>query len=138
MQLLTQNEDLKKSGIYGWTLPAHWNTLSNGTKFNTCPNAGICAAFCYAKNGRWNFSNVKKAHIEKLELVLNEPDKFKQLMNEELSKKNTLINLSAYTMEEIFLIVSTLLIGLILQMQILNAHSILTQKKLVNSNILRN
>lgn len=87
MQLLTQNEDLKKSGIYGWTLPAHWNTLSNGTKFNTCPNAGICAAFCYAKNGRWNFSNVKKAHIEKLELVLNEPDKFKQLMNEELSKK---------------------------------------------------
>ena len=65
MQLLTQNEDLKKSGIYGWTLPAHWNTLSNGTKFNTCPNAGICAAFCYAKNGRWNFSNVKKGGLLK-------------------------------------------------------------------------
>lgn len=86
MNLLTQNSDLKKSGIYGWTLPAHWSTLTDGTKFNTCPNAGVCAAFCYAKNGTYNFSNVKKAHIEKLELVLNTPGKFKELMNEELSK----------------------------------------------------
>ena len=44
-KLLTQNSDLKKTGIYGWTLPAHWVKLSNGKKFNTCPNAGICAAF---------------------------------------------------------------------------------------------
>ncbi len=87
MNLLTQNSDLKKSGIYGWTLPAHWQTLTNGEKFNTCPNAGICAAFCYAKNGTYNFSNVRKAHIEKLELVLNEPIKWKSLMNEELKKK---------------------------------------------------
>jgi hypothetical protein len=87
VNLLTQNSDLKKSGIYGWTLPAHWQTLTNGEKFNTCPNAGICAAFCYAKNGTYNFSNVRKAHIEKLELVLNEPIKWKSLMNEELKKK---------------------------------------------------
>ncbi len=87
MNLLTQNSDLKKSGIYGWTLPAHWQTLTNGEKFNTCPSAGICAAFCYAKNGTYNFSNVRKAHIEKLELVLNEPIKWKSLMNEELKKK---------------------------------------------------
>ena len=87
MNLLTQNSDLKKSGIYGWTLPAHWSILTDGTKFNTCPNAGVCAAFCYAKNGTYNFSNVKKAHIEKLELVLNEPNKWKSLMNDELKKK---------------------------------------------------
>jgi hypothetical protein len=87
VNLLTQNSDLKKSGIYGWTLPAHWQTLTNGEKFNTCPSAGICAAFCYAKNGTYNFSNVRKAHIEKLELVLNEPIKWKSLMNEELKKK---------------------------------------------------
>ncbi len=86
MNLLTQNSDLKKSGIYGWTLPAHWVKLTNGEKFNTCPSAGICAAFCYAKNGTFNFSNVKKAHIEKLELALNEPKKWIALMNEELSK----------------------------------------------------
>lgn len=85
MQLLTQNSDLKQGGIYGWTLPAHWVTRLNGTKFNTCPNAGICSAFCYAKSGRWNFSNVRKAHLEKLELALS--DNFVAVMNEELSKK---------------------------------------------------
>jgi hypothetical protein len=85
MQLLTQNSDLKKGGIFGWTLPAHWITREDGSKFNTCPNAGICAAFCYAKSGRWNFSNVRKAHLEKLELALS--DNFVPVMNEELSKK---------------------------------------------------
>jgi hypothetical protein len=86
MNLLTQNSDLRKSGIYGWTLPAHWVTLTNGQKFNTCPNAGACAAFCYAKNGTYKFKNVLKSHVEKLELVLNELPKFKKLMNAELSK----------------------------------------------------
>jgi len=87
MKLLTQNSDLKKSGIFGWTIPAHWVNLTDGTKFNTCPNAGVCAAFCYAKNGTYNFSNVKKSHIEKLELVLNNRIEWKRLMNEELSNK---------------------------------------------------
>jgi hypothetical protein len=86
MNLLTQNSDLKKSGIYGWTLPAHWVTLSDGSKFNTCPNAGACAAFCYAKNGTYKFKNVLKAHTDKLELVLNDIEGFKTLMNAELSK----------------------------------------------------
>lgn len=86
MNLLTQNSDLKKSGIYGWTLPAHWVTLSDGSKFNTCPNAGACAAFCYAKNGTYKFKNVLKAHTDKLELVLNDLERFKTLMNAELSK----------------------------------------------------
>ena len=87
INLLTQNSDLKKGGIYGWTLPAHWTTLTDGTKFNTCPNAGVCAAFCYAKSGTYNFSNVKKAHIEKLELVLHNRQEWKRLMHEELCKK---------------------------------------------------
>jgi hypothetical protein len=86
MNLLTQNSDLKKSGIYGWTLPAHWVTLSDGSKFNTCPNAGACAAFCYAKNGTYKFKNVLKAHTDKLELVLKDLEGFKTLMNAELSK----------------------------------------------------
>jgi len=87
IKLFTQNSDLKKSGVYGWTLPAHYVKLSNGLNFNTCPNAGICAAFCYAKSGTYNFSNVKKAHIEKLELVLNRPDEWKRLVIDELAKK---------------------------------------------------
>lgn len=87
MQLLTQNSDLKKTGIYGWTLPAHVVTLTNGEKFNTCPNAGVCGAFCYAKQGAYQFNNVKRAHIAKLELVLSDPDKWVQMMLTELKKK---------------------------------------------------
>ena len=75
MVLLTQNSDLRKGGIFGWTLPAHWVTLSTGKKFNTCPNAGICGAFCYAKSGTYQFSNVK-----------NNRPKWLYLMNEEISK----------------------------------------------------
>jgi hypothetical protein len=87
MKLLTQNSDLKKTGIFGWTIPAHMVTLTDGTRFNTCPNAGVCGAFCYAKSGTYNFSNVKKAHIEKLELILNNAEKFVSMMNNELSNK---------------------------------------------------
>lgn len=87
MNLLTQNSELKALGVYAWTLPAHWVKLTSGEKFNTCPNAGICGAFCYAKAGRWNFSNVKKSHIEKLEFVLYRPDVWEAEMIAELSKK---------------------------------------------------
>lgn len=86
MNLLSQNSDLKKGGIYGWTLPAHIVTLTNGEKFNTCPNAGVCAGFCYAKNGTYKFSNVLKSHIEKLEMVLNDMEGWIEKMNTELSK----------------------------------------------------
>lgn len=87
MNLFTQNSDLRKTGIYGWTLPAHWVTLSNGERFNTCPNAGVCGAFCYAKSGTYNFKNVKKAHLEKLELAMGDLEVFKTIINEELAKK---------------------------------------------------
>jgi hypothetical protein len=87
MNLFTQNSDLKKTGIYGWTLPAHWVKLTDGTKFNTCPNAGVCASFCYAKNGTFMFSNVRKAHIEKLEFVLNKRDEWINAINTELKLK---------------------------------------------------
>ena len=84
--LLTQNSDLRKGGIYGWSLPAHWVTLPNGDRFNTCPNAGVCGAFCYAKNGTYQFPEVKKAHIDKLMMVLFHRDKWKRIMIYELQK----------------------------------------------------
>lgn len=86
MKLFTQNSDLKKSGIYGWTLPAHMVTLPNGVRFNTCPNAGVCGAFCYAKTGTYMFRNVKAAHMAKLDLVLNKRAHWLNLMRDELSK----------------------------------------------------
>lgn len=87
MAIFTQNSDLRKTGIYGWTLPAHWVTLGNGDRFNTCPNAGACAGFCYAKTGTFKFSNVLKAHIEKLEKVLYDRETWLTEIYTELAKK---------------------------------------------------
>jgi hypothetical protein len=86
-ELFTQNSDLRKGGIFGWTLPAHWVTLPDGTKFNTCPNAGACAGFCYAKNGTYQFPEVKKNHALKLDLVLNHREAWFHLIMSELVKK---------------------------------------------------
>jgi hypothetical protein len=85
--LFTQNSDLKRTGIWAWTLPAHIVHLTDGSRFNTCPNAGICAALCYAKSGRWNFSNVKAAHVAKLEMVLSDPAAWQEAIIAELHKK---------------------------------------------------
>lgn len=85
MALLTQNSDLRKTGIWGWTIPAHNITLTNGERFNTCPNAGVCGAFCYAKNGTYLFPKVRAAHTAKLEMVLNDPIGWQTAMIEELS-----------------------------------------------------
>lgn len=86
INLFTQNSDLKKTGIYGWTLPAHNVIMNDGRKFNTCPNAGVCGAFCYAKNGTYLFKNVRKAHLDKLDLVLNHSEKWIEMVNTELKK----------------------------------------------------
>jgi len=87
MNLLTQNADLKKTGVWGWTLPAHNVEYEDGSVFNVCPSAGICADFCYAKSGTYRFSNVMKAHKEKLDLVRNNMDGWRDMMIGELKKK---------------------------------------------------
>lgn len=87
MKLLTQNQYMKQSGIFNWTLPAHNVQLNDGTRFNVCPNAGVCGAFCYAKTGMFMFPNVKQSHMEKLDLVLNHRSKWKQMMIDELRLK---------------------------------------------------
>lgn len=84
MKLFTQNAYLKKNGIFNWTIPAHNVTLTNGSKFNVCPNANVCGAFCYAKTGMFMFPNVKKSHLEKLELVLFNREQWKQMVLDEL------------------------------------------------------
>jgi hypothetical protein len=38
--LLIQNSELRKAGVYNWTLPAYFITLPSGERFNCCPNAG--------------------------------------------------------------------------------------------------
>jgi len=85
--LLTNgNRELAVDGIWTWTLPALATQLPDGTNFLVCPNAGACAQLCYARSGTYNFSNVKKAHRQNLELILEGIDNWKRLIIEELVK----------------------------------------------------
>lgn len=86
INLLTQNSELKPDGIYNWSIPAFAVTLSTGQNFNACPNAGACASFCYARNGTYNFKNVKSRHLWNLELTLFLPKEFKERMIAECQK----------------------------------------------------
>lgn len=70
-RLLTQNSELRRVGVWNWTLPAHTLKLTDGSWFNTCPNAGACGRVCYAKMGTYLFSNVRRRHLQNLEYVLH-------------------------------------------------------------------
>ena len=85
-KLLTQNSELKPHGIFNWTLPAFGVRLTDGRTMNVCPNAGACASFCYARNGTYNFSNVKGRHIANLEYVVDEPEAWFNQMLAEVSQ----------------------------------------------------
>lgn len=85
-KLLTQNSELKPDGIFNWTLPAFGVRLTNGTTMNVCPNAGACASFCYARSGTYNFSNVKRRHIQNLEYILEDPTGWFDQMLAEVQK----------------------------------------------------
>ena len=84
-QIFSQNGYLRKSGIHAWNIPAHFVEV-DGQKFYTCPSAGVCGAFCYAKFGAYNFSNVKSVHMDRLLWVLRDPDGWQSAVNAELRK----------------------------------------------------
>ena len=86
-KLLTQNSELRPDGIFNWSLPAFGVKLTNGSNFNVCPNAGACATVCYARNGTYNFRNVKARHIANLEYVLEDPQNWYGQMLAEVSHK---------------------------------------------------
>lgn len=67
--LLTQNRELKKDGVWNWTLPAWVVELPDGSHFNVCPHAGACAKVCYARNGTYLFPKVRGKHLQNLELA---------------------------------------------------------------------
>lgn len=85
--LLTKgNRELAKDGIFTWSIPA----LAAQTDFGfiaTCPNAGPCAALCYARNGTYRFRNVQAAHRRNLESFLKDPAKWVARMITELAHR---------------------------------------------------
>ncbi len=70
-QLLRKgNSELAAIGVYTWSIPALSAKSEVAGFIKTCPNAGVCAALCYARNGRYRFSNVAKAHTRNLDTYL--------------------------------------------------------------------
>jgi hypothetical protein len=84
--LLTQNRELRRDGVWNWTLPAWVVTLSDGTAVNVCPNAGACVHLCYARNGTYLFPSVRAAHIRNLEWTMRDLDGWREAMTAELRR----------------------------------------------------
>lgn len=86
MALLSQNKELRPHLIWNWSIPALTAKLSDGRRISTCPSAGICARFCYARNGTYLFRNVLAAHTKHLEMIINDPEQWVLEMNQELKQ----------------------------------------------------
>lgn len=85
VRLLTQNREMKRDGVWNWTLPAWAGRLPDGRTYNTCPAAGVCAQACYARQGTYLFPLVKANHQAKLAYVLDDPAGWEQQMLAELA-----------------------------------------------------
>lgn len=85
--LKQNNTNLKRDGIWVWSIPALNVRLSDGTNFVTCPNAGVCAKLCYARSGTFQFSNVKAAHRRNLEATINDLHGWRDEVIDELKHK---------------------------------------------------
>lgn len=81
-KLLSQNSKMKKSGhrVFNFGIPA----FRSKDGFSTCPNAGVCAKYCYAKKGTYRFSNVTNAYEFRLAATLRSD--FVSSMTEEIKK----------------------------------------------------
>lgn len=93
--ILKQNEKITKSGggatvYFNIGLPAIKGLAVNEKtgKFviiDTCPGAGACKTFCYAKRGgyvQWKASSMSQTRV--LNFLLNDPDGFKTKLEDEL------------------------------------------------------
>ena len=85
--LLRQNTELRKIGVWNWTIPAGPVTLPDGRRVNACPNADGCLALCYARVNAYNFKNVKAAHARNLMRVLDDLDQWTIDMIDELAHR---------------------------------------------------
>lgn len=85
--MLRQNSELRPHRIWNWTIPAWYATRPDGTRFKTCPHAGICAQYCYARQGTYLFPSVTAAHHANLERVLADLDRWADDMVTELGHR---------------------------------------------------
>jgi hypothetical protein len=95
IQIYSQNTKMEKSGsensaTYNIGIPALRGLVYDieNKEFyvvNTCPGAGACARVCYARRGRYVIQpNIFLKQTRILNLLLNYPDKFKNLLKHEI------------------------------------------------------
>lgn len=85
--MLTQNREMRRDGVWNWTIPAWVVRRSNGRAVNVCPQAGACVKVCYARNGTYNFPKVRAAHVRNLERVLDNLNAWTTDMLDELGRR---------------------------------------------------
>lgn len=85
--LLRQNSELRREGIFNWSLPAWAGRLPDGRTYNTCPSASACAKLCYARSGTYRFKGVLAAHERNLMLILDDLPGWERRMTEELTHR---------------------------------------------------
>lgn len=83
--LLRQNSELRREGIFNWSLPAWAGRLPDGRTYNTCPSASACAKLCYARVGTYRFPGVLAAHERNLVMVLDDLPGWERRMEEDLN-----------------------------------------------------
>jgi hypothetical protein len=83
--LLRQNSELRREGIFNWSLPAWAGRLPDGRTYNTCPSASACAPLCYARQGTYRFPGVLAAHERNLMMILDDLPGWERRMEEELN-----------------------------------------------------
>ena len=90
MKLLTQNAKMRRSGgakyaLYNFGIPAFRSEAGE----STCPNAGACAAGCYARQGAYVWPAVRAASEARYQLT-KDTDAFKTAMAKEFVRINRL------------------------------------------------
>lgn len=78
---------MRKDRVWNWTIPAWVARLEDGRAVNVCPSAGACVKVCYARNGTFNFPQVKAAHTRNLTRVVDDLNGWTTDMLTELAKK---------------------------------------------------
>lgn len=86
-RLLTQNSELRRIGVWNWTLPAWAGRMADGRTYNTCPSAGVCAKACYALQGTYRFPGVRARHQANLAYVLDDPAGWETQMLDEVGHR---------------------------------------------------
>ena len=82
--LLTQNSQMKREGIYNFSLPALAARLEDGRTVKVCRTAGSCAPLCYARVNAYAFPGVKAAHTRNLTLIIDDLPRFEERMTAEV------------------------------------------------------